>query len=309
VLPAHDFATDAAPARILVPVVHGDPPIEADPSRWTLLRLEIVLVVQVGKSQMSGLGFHPTMPHPGLVGRRVGDLRRRLGTDIRGQRIDAGLSTAALAREAGLDPSYVWRIERGDVQPSLTSLAAIGDALGSDLVVRLYPNTGPRIRDRHQAAIIEALLRIAHPRWTPTDEVKVRKPASGWIDVAFHDRAENLLIATEVESLLQRLEQLIRWHQEKVDALPSSELWRFAAANGAPTVSRLLVIRSTTSNREIVRQHERLLGAAYPARASDAWGALTGTSRWPGHAILWADVRQGTARILDGPPRRITVGR
>ena len=175
--------------------------------------------------------------------------------------------------------------------------------------MRLYPNTGPRIRDRHQAAIIEALLAIAHRRWTPMDEVKVTKPARGWIDLALHDQARNELVATEVESALQRLEQLLRWHQDKVGSLASSDLWRFAAANGEPAVSRLLVIRSTATNREIVREHERLLAAAYPARAAEARAALTGDRAWPGHAILWADVRGGRARILEGTPRTFDLGR
>ena len=68
------------------------------------------------------------MPHPGLVARRVGDLRRRIGNDIAGQRTDAGLSIAALAREADLDPSYVWTVEHGLVEPSLTIIAHARDS-------------------------------------------------------------------------------------------------------------------------------------------------------------------------------------
>jgi hypothetical protein len=131
----------------------------------------------------------------------------------------------------------------------------------------------------------------------------------GWIDIALHDQIANLLVATEIESLLRRLEQLIRWHQDKVEALPSSDLWRFAAADGPPALFRLLVIRSTATNREIVRQHEHLLRAAYPASTQEARAALTGTDAWPGHGILWAEVSNGVARILDGPPRRIRLGR
>jgi hypothetical protein len=97
--------------------------------------------------------------------------------------------------------------------------------------------------------------------------------------------------------------------EDKFEALPSSELWRFAAAHAPPTVSRLLVIRSTATNREIVRLHEALLHAASPARTAAARAALTGTAPWPGHAVLWAEIRNGTAAMLDGPPRRIGLGR
>lgn len=72
--------------------------------------------------------------------------------------MDAGITRAQLARECGLDAGYLLRIERGDHEPSLTSLLAISDSLGTDLSVRLHPNTGPRIRDRHQAAITDALI-------------------------------------------------------------------------------------------------------------------------------------------------------
>ena len=219
------------------------------------------------------------------------------------------MTVAALAREAGLDPGHVWRIEHGQVEPSLRSLVAIGDALGADLAVRFYPSTGPRIHDRHQSAIADALLSMLHPRWTPTTEVKVTAPVRGWIDVALHDQSRALLVATEIESVLRRLEQRIRWHEDKASALPSSDLWRFAAADRTSARSRLLVIRSTSANRELARQHEALLHASYPARAVEARAALTGVDPWPGAAILWADVRNGSATILEGPPRHVSLGR
>jgi transcriptional regulator with XRE-family HTH domain len=249
------------------------------------------------------------MRRPRIIARRVANLRRAIGAEVARLRQDAGLTVAALAREAGIDPGYAWRVEHGQVEPSLTTLAALGDALGADLAVRLYPNTGPRIHDRHQAAITQAILAIAHPRWTPTDEVKVVHPVRGWVDLALHDQARNHIVATEVESVLRRLEQLLRWHQDKVAALPSSELWPFASATGTPTVSRLLVVRSTTTNREVARQYEALMRAAYPTRTVDVREALTGTKAWPGHGILWADVRGGMATILHGPPRGVGLGR
>jgi transcriptional regulator with XRE-family HTH domain len=208
-----------------------------------------------------------------IVHRRAANLRRQVGGDIEGLPIDAGLTRAEVARDSGLDPGYLLRIERGDHEPSLTTLLALGDTLGADLAVRFYPTTGPRIRDRHQSPIAEALLGILHPRWRPTPEVAVVKPVRGSIDVALHEPIGRVLVATEIESLIRRLEQLLRWHQAKAEALPSSQLWAFAAADAAPAISRLLVIRSTRSNREIARDHSALLAAAYPGRARDARGA------------------------------------
>jgi transcriptional regulator with XRE-family HTH domain len=209
------------------------------------------------------------------------------------------LSIAALAHEAGLDPGYVWRIEHAEREPTIGVLAAISDALGADLSIRLYPNTGPRIRDRHQSAIADALLGLIAPRrWTMTPEVGVRKPVRGSIDLVAHDRAARVLVAIEVESLVRRLEQLLRWHQDKADALPSSDLWAFASADGDVTISRLLVMRSTETNRHLARHYEALLRAAYPARTIDARAAMTTVAAWPGPSVLWADVRNGKATIL-----------
>lgn len=249
------------------------------------------------------------MHRPRIVSRRAGELSRSIGSEIARLRIDAGLSRTRLARESGIDPGYLLRIERGDHEPSLSTLIAIGDTLGADLVVRFYPNTGPRIRDRHQSAIAEAVLAILHSRWRATPEVGVSRPVRGWIDLAVHDPAESVVIATEIESLLLRLEQLVRWHEAKASALPSSTLWTFAGAESTPVVSRLLVIRSTRANREIARDYESLLRAAYPATCADARESLTGIRAWPGPSILWADTRASGTRIMDGPPRGVLLGR
>jgi hypothetical protein len=74
-------------------------------------------------------------------------------------------------------------------------------------------------------------------------------------------------------------------------------------------VSRLLVVRSTRSNRELARRFEQTLAAAHPARAADAYAALTGAAPWPGSALIWAVVDGAAARILEAPPRGVQLGR
>jgi transcriptional regulator with XRE-family HTH domain len=98
------------------------------------------------------------------IGRLASDLDRQIGAEVRRLRLDSGLSQRALARLADVDQGYVSQIEAGECQPSLAVLLAISDALGADLGVHLYPNTGPRIRDRTQAAMIEELLRVLDDR-------------------------------------------------------------------------------------------------------------------------------------------------
>jgi transcriptional regulator with XRE-family HTH domain len=222
-----------------------------------------------------------------------------LGEDIRRLREDAGVTRAELARAAGVDASYLRRIEAGTVMPSAETVVRLSLALGADPSLRLYPSTGSPIRDRHQAAIASALLASLHPRWRAYPEVAVRRPARGWIDLGLHDAVEPTFIATEIQSDLRRLEQLVRWSQAKADSLPSWDGW--AHLGGELAISRLLLIRETRANRSIVATAGPLLRAAYPANGHVALESLTRGDSWPGPALLWAARdrrRPGTYRLV-----------
>jgi transcriptional regulator with XRE-family HTH domain len=213
-----------------------------------------------------------------------------------------------LAAGAGVDHTLLSLIERGLREPSITILTAIAAALGADVGVRLYPTSGPRIRDRIQARIIETLVGILHPRWDRMLEVPVLRPARGFVDLVLVDRPPTVVIATEVQSEFRRLEQLLRWSQHKSASLTSATFWDQMPAS--PRIDRLMVVRSTRTNREIAIRFEETLRVAYPASAHQALQALTTPdSPWPGAGILWADVHGDTVRILDRPPRGVMLGR
>ena len=203
-------------------------------------------------------------------------------------------------------PSHLNEIELGTADGSLPALVALADALGADLSVRLYPNTGPIVRDHIQARIVEELLRIAHPRWRRLTEVPVYKPARGRIDVVFHDPQPAEVVATEVHSQVRRLEQQLGWARMKAESLPSADFWRFA---DSPTVGQLLVIRSTRATRELARRFEATLRAAYPAPAADALPRWPATGPWPGNGSALgrrdrrrcAHPRPAAARCHAGP--------
>ena len=110
---------------------------------------------------------------------RARDIRRATGEAVRRLREDAGLTCAAVAEAAGLHPSCIGLIERGEGAPGIVVLTAIAAVVGSDLSVRLFPTTGARIHDRIQAAMEEALLRVLHARWIASPEVPVVRPARG----------------------------------------------------------------------------------------------------------------------------------
>lgn len=238
------------------------------------------------------------------------ELRRTVGQQVRELREDAALTRAAVATAAGIDASFEGRIETGARAASLTTLNAIATVLGADLSVRLYPTTGPQIRDHLQAPMIEAILRELHRRWIPSPEVPVYRPARGVIDLVLSDRRSPTVIASEVHSEIRRMEQQIRWHREKEASLPSADLWQYVAVDGAPTTSRLLVLRSTRQLRELAITYEATLRAVYPAATRAIVEALTGPSdSWPGAGIVWVRVEGERGELLDSPPRRVRLGR
>jgi transcriptional regulator with XRE-family HTH domain len=242
--------------------------------------------------------------------RRAAVITHALAEDVRRLRTDAGVSQRALARAAGVDQSVISRLEAGIEVPSIETYARLGSALGADLSIKLYPNTGPAIHDRRQAPIVEALLRDLDARWRAWPEVGVRQPVRGWIDVVLVDQIRRIAVATEVESSILRLEQLIRWANAKASALDSSRTWPFEIAGDPPSVDRLLILRGTRANAEIAATFAETLRSAYPGDPWQALGSLRGTTIWPGPSLLWAVDRQGGGALLvpQQRPHRAGVG-
>lgn len=239
--------------------------------------------------------------------RAADEARRSIGRDFRQIRQDTGLSQARVAEAGGISPAHLCGIERGGSEASTAVLTAIADVLGADLAIRAYPTTGPRIRDRLQSAMDEALLVATRERWRPFVEVPVNRPARGYIDLVLRDRTEPLYVATEVHSELRRVEQSLRWAQDKASSLPSAALWSDAPPDAR--IDRLLVLRSTHATREIASRLPGVLAAAYPARTRDVVDALVHGAPWPGAGIVWMRVEGGRAALLDGPPRGVALGR
>ena len=250
---------------------------------------------------MSGGGFNGGVPTPrfeAAVRRSTADQHLAIAREILRFRLDAGVSRTALAAAAGVDVSFLRRIEDGGERPSLETYQRLTLALGIDLSVRLFANTGPAIRDRWQAPMLEEVLRVRHPRWEPLGEVAVRHPSRGWIDLVLHERRERVLVAAELQSELRRLEQLVRWQLEKAASLPSWE--GFVHLGEAPAITPLLIVRRTRATRQVARDFERQLRVAYPAHPDDAIAAITGTAPWPGAALVWMHVDGGIARFVPG---------
>jgi transcriptional regulator with XRE-family HTH domain len=233
--------------------------------------------------------------------RRHADLTRWIAQQVRDQRLEAATTQARLATCAGIEQSMVSKVESGKSRPSLEVLVAIAACLGADLSVRLFPAAGPRLHDRFQAPMIEALIGLLDPGWRARPEVVVRS-AHGVIDLVLARALDRLTVACECHSELRRLELVLRRAAEKTDGL-RGEL------GASATVSSMLLLRSTRATRELARAYEATLMAAYPARTADVVAALRGKAAWPGPAIVWVRLEHGVATILDAPPRGVRLGR
>jgi transcriptional regulator with XRE-family HTH domain len=224
--------------------------------------------------------------------------RSRIVDDLQRLMLDSGVTIGQLSRASGVTKGYISEMLAGQARPSVETYARLAVPLGADLATRLYPNTGPTIRDRHQGRILEWLLEMAHPRWRVFTEVGVRGPVRGWIDAVLHDARARLAIAIEIESELRRLEQQVRWHEQKAAALPSWARW--PELGEEPVTTRLLIVRRTRATRAVVAQFGRQLRIAYPAHPDDAMAALTSTAPWPGSALLWVGLDGRRGRFVSG---------
>jgi transcriptional regulator with XRE-family HTH domain len=230
---------------------------------------------------------------------------RNAGEDLQHLREDAGLTKSAVARAAGIDPTYLAYIERGERDPRVAVLSRLAAALGATVGLRVFPSTGPPIRDRFQARMIEAFLRMLPAEWDRHMEVAVHRPVRGVIDAVIARVLSGRVVSIEAHSEIRRLEQQLRWAAVKSEALPSSAVWQALGTGDRPlALSRILLLRSTATTRTLVRSHAATFAAAYPANSADLLDALLDPTRpWPGNGILWARVEGASASIVRGIPR------
>lgn len=68
---------------------------------------------------------------------------------LRARRL-AGLTQQELAAKAGVSPNVIGRIERGGIDPHLTTLTALAEALGVSVAVLVepLPSESHRVADR-----------------------------------------------------------------------------------------------------------------------------------------------------------------
>ena len=89
------------------------------------------------------------------------DLRGRLGTRLKQLRRARRLTQEQLAERAGLSYKFVGEVERGQGNPTLTTMAALAEALGVGLIDLLgIEGERPKLSSRQATQVREALASL-----------------------------------------------------------------------------------------------------------------------------------------------------
>jgi transcriptional regulator with XRE-family HTH domain len=267
----------------------------------------------------------------------------RVGLGIRALRRRRGWRQRDLAAAAGVSQELVSLIERGHGdRVSVHVLIAVAGALDGRLVVQLRWRAGDldRLLDADHALVAAAIAsRLRADGWETRVEVTYASGRmTGSIDIlAWHPETRSLLVI-EVKTEISSAEATLRKMDEKFRLAANVARERFGWI--AASVSNLLVIEDTSTNRRRVGGSAGLFMAALPmdGRRVRAWlahpsGALTGRlflsvsnggggiQRRPGrHRVRRAfalpkrpglsvarDVFEGD-EVLEAPNRTILVG-
>ena len=205
-------------------------------------------------------------------------LARMLGKEVRARRRSQGLSQRDLAFAAGTSQPTISRLERGSVETTIATLAAVGAALGLDLSVRLFPSDRSPLRDRGQVRMVETILSKSSPVWHPSTEVGVAAETGD-------RRAIDLVLASALEVLAIEAQREIgdaqsetRQHLAKRDVLQARE---------RRPVRYVLALPDTHRMHQLVREHATLMRALFPVSSRRAWQAIRTGKPLGGDALLW----------------------
>ena len=212
--------------------------------------------------------------------RRAAEQTTKIGADIRLARSVVGMSTQQAAARAGVSWSTLVRLEIGDPNAEVSTLCAVCEAVGLDLVLRAYPGRQPSLRDTGQLALAEGLCARADRSMTPTIELAIGQHGEA-IDTVFFGPQE--IIAAEVERMIVDFQDQYRRADRKREAL---------GAQHSRPVRLVMVLEDTKRNRTAVERHIEIVRTALPAGSREVFRALRTGEPLGRDGLAW--VRRGT---------------
>ncbi len=200
----------------------------------------------------------------------------RIGRSVRALRQRHGWRQVDLARRAWVSQSEVSRIELGHVDGIVASkLERVVGAVGGSLDMRVRWNGEglDRLLDAAHAATVDATMRmLTRYRWDAVPEVTFAiRGERGSIDVLARHPASGTVLVIEVKSAIPDMQSMLASLDRKVRLGPIIARERGFARTGS--VSRLLVVSESATNRRRVETHAAILTATFPIRGrlAAAW--------------------------------------
>lgn len=199
------------------------------------------------------------------------DIIRMIGSEIRRARVGLGLSIEFVAREVGISPSELSRLERAEAPwASVVILARICAVVGLDLSARAYPGGAP-LRDARHARVLSRFRVRLHASVGWGTEVPLPNPGdqrawdamikgTGW---RFGVEAE--LNPTDGQALIRRL--MLKQRDGGVDGV-------------------ILLMPDTRQTRQFRREYADLLVASFPVPGRVALDRLAKGLHPGGNAIV-----------------------
>jgi transcriptional regulator with XRE-family HTH domain len=194
----------------------------------------------------------------------------QVGWIVRTVRIRRGLRQSDVARAAGVGPTTVSQIERGDIEKtSVGVLGRVASAAGVSLVfeARWRGAELPRLLDeRHAATVVGVVGRLGGLGWETRPEHTFNiRGERGSIDVLAWRPDARAVLVVEVKTQIVDLQDLL-------STLDRKRRLATAVARGigwSPVVvGTLLVMPDETQARNAVERYRAMFDAAFPMRGS-----------------------------------------
>ncbi|MEX0626792.1 MAG: helix-turn-helix domain-containing protein [Chloroflexota bacterium] len=218
------------------------------------------------------------MPTPRVrFGFHGDEVAGRLARELVAARAVSGLTQRQVAERAGVSQALISQAERGRIVPSLDVMHRLASAAGHDLVLRLYPGNGVRLRDSGQLQVAETIRAAASSAWRVRLEVPVgAAPDRRAVDMVLDGPAG--MVAVEVERALLDLQAQLR----------AAQLKRAATVERTGRSAWLVIaVLDTRRNRAAVLNHRSLLAAALPVPSKRIWACLRAGVPVGGDGLLW----------------------
>lgn len=185
--------------------------------------------------------------------------------EIRGR---LGLSLESVAAVAGITASYLARIERGSVNPTLDTVDRIAEALGLQLFLDIRPpvflGTPPQRDIVHARCSSYVDRRLRAEGWSTAREVAlVDGRYRGWIDLLAFDPTTGTLLLIEIKTRVDdvgALERQLGWYEQSAPDLARERGW------SARAIRSVVLLLASEEVERTLHANRDVLSLAFPLR-------------------------------------------